>query len=161
MHTIKTGKDRLLELYFVFIDLFIHLFTFTHMHSRYISVLPSILMWAYLNIFSIWMCNVYFGHQPQTPHVTARLGFHLSEMDRLFVREDGCPMRCRCLGIADPYSKGAECSEISQDPSVQAGVGKRGNFGPSKRLGTRTGGDFVLRRHGARMSQDHWKAGWQ
>ena len=56
-------------------------------------------------------------------NVTSLLGFHLSEMDRLFVREDGCPMRCRCLGIADPYSKGAECSEISQDPSVQAGVG--------------------------------------
>ena len=39
-------------------------------------------------------------------------------------------MRCRCSGIADPYSKGAVCSEISQDPSVQAGVGKRGNIGP-------------------------------
>ena len=52
-----------------------------------------------------------------------RLGFHLSENDGLFVREDGCPRRCRCQGVADAYSKGSQCSEISQDPTVQAGVG--------------------------------------
>lgn len=44
-------------------------------------------------------------------------------MDRLFVREDGCPFECRCEGVADAYSKGSFCSEISQDPTVQAGVG--------------------------------------
>ena len=52
-----------------------------------------------------------------------RLGFHLSENDGHFVREDGCPRRCRCQGVADAYSKGSQCSEISQDPTVQAGVG--------------------------------------
>lgn len=56
-------------------------------------------------------------------NVTNLLGFHLSENDGLFVREDGCPRRCRCQGVADAYSKGSQCSEISQDPTVQAGVG--------------------------------------
>ena len=56
-------------------------------------------------------------------HSFPRLGFHLSENDGLFVREDGCPRRCRCQGVADAYSKGSQCSEISQDPTVQAGVG--------------------------------------
>lgn len=52
----------------LFIYLFIHLFTCTHMHSRYISVLPSILMWAYLNIFSYEcaMCISDINHKRHT-----------------------------------------------------------------------------------------------
>ena len=56
-------------------------------------------------------------------NVTGLLGQRLSAGDGLLVRADGCPERCRCNGVADPLSKGSGCSEISQDPTVQAGVG--------------------------------------
>jgi len=58
-----------------------------------------------------------------TCNVTGLLGQRLTAEDGLLVRADGCPERCRCNGVADPLSKGAMCSEISQDPTVQAGVG--------------------------------------
>ena len=58
-----------------------------------------------------------------TCNVTGILGQRLTAGDGLLVRSDGCPERCRCNGVADPLSKGAMCSEISQDPTVQAGVG--------------------------------------
>eukprot|EP00913_Durusdinium_trenchii_P010848 g10177.t1 len=56
-------------------------------------------------------------------NVSDLLGVGLSKHDGLFVRADGCPERCRCSGVADPLSKGAECTPISQDVTVQAGVG--------------------------------------
>ena len=55
--------------------------------------------------------------------ITGLLGERLTAADGLLVRADGCPRRCECNGQADPLSKGAVCSEISQDPTVQAGVG--------------------------------------
>ena len=64
------------------------------------------------------------------------LGGPLSYLDRVMVREDECPGRCKCLGRVDPNRKGGSCSAISQDPLVVSGfdhrVGQKGATKPRR-----------------------------
>ena len=98
-HQIKTGKDGLsvviifcvyVHIYIIYIlcvcllYLFIHLFTCTHMHSRYISVLPSILMWRILTFFHM---NVQCVFRTSTTNATRHGEVGLSS------QWDGSPLR--------------------------------------------------------------------
>lgn len=75
-----------------------------------------------------WECTS--GHNCSIDNV---LGFGLTDNDRLMLRQDECPGRCRCNNIQDVYRKGGSCSAISQDPIVISGAGitdKKDPLGP-------------------------------
>eukprot|EP00929_Paragymnodinium_shiwhaense_P079414 TRINITY_DN41336_c0_g4_i1.p1 TRINITY_DN41336_c0_g4~~TRINITY_DN41336_c0_g4_i1.p1 ORF type:complete len:2108 (+),score=495.04 TRINITY_DN41336_c0_g4_i1:189-6512(+) len=60
-----------------------------------------------------WHCTA--GRPCAITHVEGR---DLMATDRVLVREDPCPGRCRCSGVEDEWHKGAECSSVYQGPMI-------------------------------------------